>query len=250
MKDTERLLREKYGGTPSTEYEADCARLETGEPLAYVIGWAPFLDCRIHFDSHPLIPRPETEFWTEQALEEMKYKESVSVLDLFAGSGAIGVAVLKHITNARVDFGEIDESLFATIQKNIHENAPTQKEGVNPVRARILQTNVWSGISDRYDFILANPPYVSENLTDRIQKSVLDFEPHTALFAENEGFSLIEETIRGASRHLNSSGVLYIEHEPEHKEQLIATAREAGLGLELMKDQFGTYRYSVLRAVA
>ena len=63
--DRERLLREKYGGVPSPAFEEDRKRLAFGEPLAYVIGWIPFLDLRIYLDSHPLVPRPETEWWTE-----------------------------------------------------------------------------------------------------------------------------------------------------------------------------------------
>jgi len=65
------LLKEKYHGVESEAFHADCARLATGEPLGYLIGHVPFLNCTIHLDSHPLIPRPETEFWTEQAIAEI-----------------------------------------------------------------------------------------------------------------------------------------------------------------------------------
>ncbi|MBX9765388.1 peptide chain release factor N(5)-glutamine methyltransferase [Patescibacteria group bacterium] len=254
MNDENRLLREKYHGVKTAEFEVDVAHLKAGEPLAYVIGWTPFLDCTIHLDSHPLIPRPETEFWTEKAIENISTytsiyggigsNSSVRVLDLFAGSGAIGVAVLKHVPDSRVDFGEIDPLHFPTIQKNIREN------GINADRMRIIQTDVWSGISNRYDFILANPPYISREKINRVEESVLSHEPHQALFTEDAGFALIEKTLMGVPKHLTPHGALYIEHEPEHKERLIETARNAGLSLELMKDQYGVYRYSILRAVA
>ncbi len=64
-KDIAWLLQEKYGGEKSEAFFADCKRLALGEPLGYLIGHTPFLDCTIYLDSKPLIPRAETEFWTE-----------------------------------------------------------------------------------------------------------------------------------------------------------------------------------------
>ena len=69
-RDEKWLLDEKYGGTPTDAYEKDKVRLAGGEPVGYVIGWQPFLGLKIFLDSKPLIPRPETEWWTEQMLEE------------------------------------------------------------------------------------------------------------------------------------------------------------------------------------
>src|SRR5690606_26669366 len=93
------LLEEKYAGAESEAFRADLKRLTGGEPLGYVIGHVPFLDCRIHLDSHPLIPRPETEYWVEKAMVAIKEvaggpeARPLHVLDLCAGSGCIGVAV-------------------------------------------------------------------------------------------------------------------------------------------------------------
>ena len=70
-KDEKWLLDEKYAGEPSAEFEADKERLASGEPLAYVIGYQPFLGLKIYLDSHPLIPRAETEWWVEQMLANL-----------------------------------------------------------------------------------------------------------------------------------------------------------------------------------
>ena len=71
-KDQAWLLEEKYSGEKSVAFFADCKRMALGEPLGYLIGHAPFLKTTIYLDSRPLIPRPETEFWTEKAIAEIK----------------------------------------------------------------------------------------------------------------------------------------------------------------------------------
>jgi release factor glutamine methyltransferase len=244
MNDEDRLLSEKYKGEKTAEFEADCVRLNNGEPLAYVIGWIPFLDCRIYLDSRPLIPRPETEFWVEEALKDIQHIQDAHILDLFAGSGAVGVAVLKHTPSAHVDFGEIEHAHLATIQKNILEN------GIDTKRAQTMETDVWSNIHGVYDFVLANPPYISKDILERVEDSVLEHEPHSALFANDKGFHLIEETIAETKTHLSPRGKLWIEHEPEQAERLLFLGEQAGFRVENKKDQYGVLRYSTLSHVS
>lgn len=261
------LLREKYNGVKNSEYEADVMRIENGEPLAYVIGFVPFLDCKIFLDSHPLIPRPETEFWVEKVIEKLKteswhpprglqfvsnrfalgqigslkaVQKPLRVLDLFAGSGCVGVALLKHIPDAQVDFGEIDTNHFSTITKNIREN------DIEEIRTAVIRTDVWDGITNLYDIVCANPPYLSESRLNLIGPSVLAYEPKKALFADEDGFALIRRLILKAGAHLNPKGLMYIEHEPEHAEMIQKCAKEHGFNAENKQDQYGVLRYSVL----
>ena len=103
--DIEWLLEEKYSGEKNDAFFADCKRLALGEPLGFLIGHVPFLDTTIYLDSKPLIPRPETEYWTEAVIADIKTNypardlentpgaEQLRVLDLCAGSGCIGVAI-------------------------------------------------------------------------------------------------------------------------------------------------------------
>src|SRR3989344_6569403 len=140
------------------------------EPEAYTIGWQPFMGLKIYLDSHPLIPRVETEWWTEQMLENLKGARACSFedvsdrdggrhskfsaenyacpkadtpahlkfLDLCAGSGPIGCAALAKLPDVQVYFGEIDPAHEATILKNIREN------NLDESRARI-------GIGDLFE---------------------------------------------------------------------------------------------------
>ena len=234
------LLFEKYNGIETSEFFADLDRLAQGEPVAYLIGWVPFLECKIFLDSQPLIPRSETEYWVERACSELQSRQVTRVLDLFAGSGAIGIAVLKKVTHSTVDFGEINEHHFPTIEKNITKN------NLNKDRMQIFKTDVWSGVplTMRYDAILANPPYLSKNRTERIEKSVALFEPSQALFADHNGFALIEKTMRGLPDRMEKNGVSYIEHEPEHTKKIQTLAKELNLTSQTFPDQYGTLRFS------
>jgi release factor glutamine methyltransferase len=229
------LLNEKYGGIESEDFKHDLLRLENGEPLAYVIGWVPFLNTKIWLDSRPLIPRPETEYWVNQAIKEIK--PGSKVLDLCAGSGCIGVAVLKAAPDSVVHFAEIVDDHHQTIRKNIIEN------GIDVVRTKQIGGDLFENVKDEYDFILTNPPYIDPSLAERIQPSVSLHEPHTALFGGTNGMEIIERIIREAPKFLNPDGMLYIEHEPEQAEKIKILAPNT----QIFEDQFGLTRFSRLR---
>ena len=238
--DEEWLLKEKYHGEKSEGFFADCERLQNGEPLAYIIGHVPFLGTTITLDSHPLIPRTETEYWTERAVAELHTlgtERPLRVLDLCAGSGCIGVAVLHHLKNARVDFAEIDARHFPTILENIRIN------GIDPARAHIIESNLLTGVRGTYDAILSNPPYIDPAL-DRTTESVRAYEPQSALYGGEYGLFFIREIIRKAPEHLAPHGILYLEHEPEQVDVIRSSATDAGLSATAFPDQFGVLRFT------
>ncbi len=238
------LLNEKYNGQKTEEFFADCARLKKDEPLAYIIGFMPFLNTIIHLDSRPLIPRSETEFWVTYAIDHIRKvyarRKEIRVLDLCAGSGCIGVAVLKYVETARVDFVEIDTIHHPVITRNIEENM------IDKNRTRIFGGDLFEHITDTYDVILANPPYIDPAL-DRAEYSVTTFEPHLALYGGTGGLEIIERIIMNAGPHLNEDGFVYIEHEPEQTESIAYVSRtHTTLTAFPHTDQYGTLRYTVL----
>ena len=242
------LLEEKYNGEKSSAFFADCKRLALGEPLAYLIGWTPFLNCKIYLDSRPLIPRPETEYWTDETITAIRGSASLPlgfvatpprVLDLCAGSGCIGVAVAKAIPDALVTFGEIDSVHLPTIKKNLEVNE------IDPGRTKIIHTNLFSNLPGRYDFIFTNPPYIDETL-GRTEESVTQHEPYVALFGGKAGLEIIEQIIEQAPDHLAPGGQLWIEHEPEQSPAIATLAGKHGLSITTHKDQYDVERYSIL----
>lgn len=235
------LLKDKYNGEQTDDFFADCRALALGEPLGYLIGHTPFLGCKIYLDSKPLIPRPETEFWTELAIKEIKRQdiEKPRILDLCAGSGCIGVAVAKHVSDATVDFSEIDESHIPTIEKNVLEN------GIDLERTHIRHTNLFEAFSGTYDFILSNPPYIDAAL-NRADESVVKNEPYIALFGGEGGLDVITHIIEEAPKHLERCGQLWIEHEPEQSEAIRNLARIHKFTCSTHHDQYDVERYSIL----
>lgn len=239
-RDEEWLLREKYNGEKTEGFFADCARLASHEPLAYIIGEIPFLHSTIYLDSHPLIPRAETEFWVEKMIQKINLDRnlaSVKVLDLCAGSGCIGVAVLQEILDSHVDFCEIDTKHHATIQKNIVKN------NIDPSRTNIFGGDLFEQVTSLYDYIFSNPPYIDPVL-DRTTVSVQKFEPSLALYGGKEGTDLIFKIIEQAPRFLTHRGVLVIEHEPEQKDAIHAHTKPHGFVCETLPDQYGLDRYT------
>ncbi len=236
------LLTEKYHGVTSADFYADLDRLAAGEPLAYLIGHLPFLQTTISLGSHPLIPRTETEYWVNACHEIMKESKqpSLRVLDLCAGSGAIGVATLAIVPTTLVDFIEIDSTHLSTIQKNLTDNS------IDPSRYRVFCDDLFEPLatSDLYDFILCNPPYIDREL-NRTEASVLDHEPALALFSEEHGLAHIQRIIEHASTHLIRTGELWLEHEPEHT-HAIHLLSQTQYRASTHRDQYGVERFSRL----
>lgn len=206
------------------------------EPEAYTLGSIPFIHTEIYLDSRPLIPRTETEYWVDLAIKEIKEKgiREPKILDLCAGSGCIGVAVLKEIPEALVDFAEIDGSHHSTIQKNIEENQ------LDATHTRIFGGDLFEKNKDQYDFILSNPPYIDPALKERVGESVRQYEPERALYGGVGGLEIISRILAQLPSHLKPGGTLYLEHEPEQVEAL----SKHPLYLNSEQDQFGTVRFS------
>ncbi len=284
MKDAQWLLEEKYGGNKSPEYAADLDRLAKGEPVAYVIGYQPFLGLKIYLDSKPLIPRPETEWWTEQLLANIQEREEtgtklgvnhglaaqsdqfplpvlglskmeiplwcatnfssaheqpIKFLDLCAGSGAIGCAVLKHIPNAEVHFGEIDPTHEATILKNIRENSLDAK------RAHIYVGDLFEPFNNmKFDFIAVNPPYIPSER--ELPLSVSDYEPALALYSGKDGLNLIRRIALKLPKHLNNGGQAWIECDSAHAAAACALFIKQGFKCEIRTDQYNAPRVLVV----
>lgn len=232
------LLKEKYQGVASPKFEADRQSLSQGTPLAYLIGHVPFLDTTIYLDSHPLIPRVETEYWIDYLIKHWQKPTPQNILDLCAGSGVIGIALAKHFPESSLTLAEIDPIHLPTIQKNCQENQ------IGESHYEVVVSNLFSEINKKYNLIVSNPPYIDQSL-GRTAKSVLDHEPPLALFADNEGFALIKIIIEQAPNWLHPEGELWLEHEPEQTQKIHVLSQSNFLATT-HKDQYLVERFTKL----
>jgi release factor glutamine methyltransferase len=233
-RDAQHLLQEKYNGVTSPEFEKDLERLEQGEPLAYIIGNIPFCKTTIYLDSKPLIPRVESEFWLEQALKEADGAPK-KVLDIFAGSGALGIAWANARPQDSITFAELDGSHLTTIAKNVKENNISNN-------VTYIESDVFKNVEGAFDIILANPPYVP---SDRdLPKGVIAFEPLIALFAGADGLIFIRTLIAELSEHLLPGGKLYLEHDSIQSDEILELFPSSFTATS-RKDQYGVSRYTM-----
>jgi release factor glutamine methyltransferase len=228
------------------------------EPEAYKLGWIPFLGLEIGLASRPLIPRPETEWWTEQLIGAMskwsgptqtgdprtfaKGADELRFLDLCAGSGAIGCAILQTFPEAHVYFGEIDPAHEATIRKNIAVN------GLDASRAIIGLGDLFVPFGDeQFDFIAANPPYIPQGR--ELPASVANYEPALALRAGVDGLAVIRRIAEGLPRHLRHGGQAWVECDSEHATSACSLFTSAGFTAEVSPDQYGRPRIIIVSRV-
>ena len=288
------LLRDKYHNKITPAAKKDIAHLHQGEPLDYIIGWKEFLGYKIDLSLRPLIPRPETEFWAEQTIELIKKpchceprpqgprhdnpelcgslnpeiaaslslvaprNDKISCLDLFSGSGCIGIAILKHIPQAKVDFADIDKNCLKQIGVNLKVNK------ISPSRYRIIPTNIFKPLLKTgnykskmaseveplktYHNIFANPPYIGLKNKTKLQKSVLKYEPHQALFSRQNGLYFIDQTLRQAKKYLKPNGQLFLEFSPEQKNAITVLLKKYQYAKwRFNKDQFNRWRWLIVK---
>ncbi|MFA7141889.1 MAG: HemK family protein methyltransferase [Candidatus Paceibacterota bacterium] len=191
-----------------------------------------FLGTKIDLSLNPLVPREETEYWVALILKEIK--EGSKCLDLFSGSGCIGVSILKNVKDVCVHFGEIEERFIQQIKINL--------KGFS--NYKVIKTDVFSNIKGTYDYILANPPYVAEERINEVALDVLENEPHIALFSGKKGLDAISKLINSAVDYLNKDGLLVIEHDELQKEEIKNLILKNNYSrFSFLKDQFGKYRF-------
>lgn len=229
------LLNEKYHGTPSGSFEADRKRLQEGEPLAYVIGSIPFLKASIALTSKPLIPRPETEWWVEHLINTRTHPPE-HILDLCAGSGAIGIALAQAFPKATLYSADIVDKHIDTIKENYERNG---------VRGTVIESDLFEKITGTFDLIVTNPPYISNDRMNTLPLSVSAHEPHEALAGGPDGLSLIRKIITDAPHYLTDSAEVWMEIDDQQGEAVMALFTEARFTTHILLDQYELPRVAV-----
>jgi release factor glutamine methyltransferase len=189
------------------------ARLESGEPLQYVIGEAYFYDSIFFVNKHVLIPRPETEELVHLILQEQKAQEC-TLLDIGTGSGCIAITLKKHRPRWRVCACDVSDLALEIADSN----AKKMNADVNFLPINILDKNTQEHY---FDIIVSNPPYIPENEKSLMYDNVIKYEPPTALFVADENPLLFYDAISDYALHSRQSKTyLYLELNEYYAEQV------------------------------
>jgi release factor glutamine methyltransferase len=219
-------------------------------PKEYKRGYTNFAGCEIDLSMRPMIPRKETEFWIKKVIKEInlsraKLEKNLQILDIFSGSGCIGIAVLKNCPGQcrRATFVEIDKNLIKQIKINLKLN------NISPSRYKVVQSNIFRSLKDRilragFDYIFANPPYISLKNKHLVQKSVLDYEPHLALFGGEDGLLYIRKFLEGARECLKPNGKICMEFDWMERNGLEKLLKKLNYkNYKIYKDHEGRWRW-------
>ncbi|PKQ66240.1 protein-(glutamine-N5) methyltransferase, release factor-specific [Labilibaculum manganireducens] len=211
--------------------------LKTNKPIQYILGETEFYDLTFKVNEHTLIPRPETEELVHAIINENR-QEGLHILDIGTGSGCIPISLAKNLKNAHVSSADISAEAI----EKAKENAKFNQVDVHFFHRDILN---WKNFDwDNFDIIVSNPPYVTEAEKSKMEKNVLDYEPHTALFVTDHDPLLFYRTIAElALLHLKKGGKLYFEINESLGNEMVILLKQKGFNsIRLRSDINGKTR--------
>lgn len=205
------------------------SRREKHEPLQYILGETEFYGYKIKVSNSVLIPRPETELLVEKIIKDEKKVNSI--LEIGTGSGAIVIALAKNLNTNKIDAVDISESALKIAQQNAV---------LNNVEINFFRSDIFENVTDIYDIIISNPPYISLTEYELLPKEIKDHEPRSALQAENNGLYFYKKILQKAKEHLTESGKIYFEIGYDQTEEISKIAKENGYQeVEIFQDLNG-----------
>jgi release factor glutamine methyltransferase len=230
---------DKSFALPAEEFDRILTRLTTGEPVQYVLGETWFMDLQIKVDRSVLIPRQETEELVD-LIVRMNPFLNPDVLDAGCGSGCIALAIKKLIPGASVTGVDISTEALALARKNA---------GVNRLDVRFVYSDMLMGLKEfddhSLDILVSNPPYVTQRESGLMERVVLDFEPHTALFVPDDDPLLFYRSLsKEANRLLRKEGLIFFEINEQFGDEVLQLLLEAGFSnTHCLKDLNGKIRF-------
>ena len=213
--------------------------LKKQKPIQYILGETEFYGLPFLVNKDVLIPRPETEELVELILAESRKSKvkSLRILDIGTGSGCIPISLKKNLPDAKVFAVDVSENALEVAK----ENAKLNGLEVNFIKINILETE---DLDQQFDIIVSNPPYVRMLEKEEIKPNVLEFEPHLALFVEdNDPLLFYRKIAQLAKKNLNENGKLYFEINQYLGKETVGLLESLGFtNIKLLKDIYGNDR--------
>ena len=221
-------------------FRALISELKTGKPFQQILGETEFYGLKFFVDENVLIPRPETEELLELAIEKIKARslksEVIKILDIGTGSGIIPIVLKKHFPQAEISAIDFSEKALKTAKRN----ADFHEVEINFIHQDYLNAD----LTEIYDVIISNPPYIGKEEEVEIADSVKEFEPKMALFSPTSNALIFYEKIaKDCENHLAKNGLVFLEINQklgnETRELFVDVLSE----VELLKDISGNERF-------
>lgn len=210
-------------------------------PLSHLVGFEYFYDRKYKVTKDVLSPRMETEELIYKVIEYVKAssKNNFKILDLCTGSGIIAITLKKELSQFSIDVvaSDISEEAIKVAKENAQSHDATIK---------FIQSDIFNNIADKFDIIVSNPPYIDRKDEVTMQDNVLKYDPHLALFSEEEGMYFYRKIIEQANDYLNENGVIFFEIGYDQKDKIIKLADLNGYSAEVYKDINGRDRMAFL----
>ena len=212
-------------------------------PLSHLVGFEYFYDRKFKVTSDVLSPRLETEELVYKVINYIRKNNltNIKILDLCTGSGIIGITLKKELE-------EFDVKILAS---DISSRALTvAKENASSLEADIsfVESDLFSNIQDKFDIIVSNPPYIAHDDKKTIKENVLNYDPHLALFADEEGMYFYRNIIEKSRPYLNEKGIMFFEIGYDQKEKIITLGENNKFETVVYKDINGRDRIAVLKS--
>lgn len=224
------------------KYQTAIAKRRRRIPLQYITGKQEFMGLTFLVDPDVLVPRQDTEVLVEEVLRNLH--DGMRILDMCTGSGCILLSLLRysnHCTGVGVD---LSEEALRVARKNAGSilKLPPEEEAA---RVSFLRGNLFQELpeEEKFDLIVANPPYIRTSVIETLMPEVRDYEPATALDGGEDGLAFYRQIIAQAGSYLYREGMLFLEIGYDQREEVIRLMEAAGYTqLEVFKDYAGNDR--------
>jgi len=263
LKKIDRTLKKQaqLSNTTVEQLSSILAQLLQHKPVQYVLSEAWFYKMKLFVNEHVLIPRPETEELVEWIIEGVRSEmydagstmydvrnikaslspatnQKLDILDIGTGSGCIAIALKKELSNSNILGVDVSVEALSVAK----QNATSQNINIDLLQIDFLNEGNWNELPT-FNIIVSNPPYIPEKEKNVLDKNVVAYEPHSALFVSNDDpFIFYKKMVEFALEHLNTRGTIYVEVHEEYASEVTAIFSKYQFTSIIKKDMYGRER--------